>query len=655
MARWQGIKSPFRSLNSPFGLQSGVNIGEGSALGPSVDAPVEQEIVTAGVAYTVNVTSTGDTSVQLYNGNTFIGDMTGGPTSWTYSWIPTLSYNIQLRARGSDTGVGLSKTIVAAEANAISQDFSTWTQTRVGVTGGQSDPDGGSNAYLITMGNHAATTFTLAKNATVTPTEFNSGFEFWVKAGSGTVIPRLYFNGEAVNRLARFNPANDQTGGIQYSYIKKVEDGPSGWKRYWYSGVNNTVVGARDLQIGFFNDFTGLSATFTGTETIYFYKPRTADGILPFTIYQKQAARYVSTTGGVEKWNVVHEYIENKTNLSGSTGPFDIYVIKPTGWSISGDHTLLVMYPALGVSAESPTPFDLAYAADYANTYNCVIIVPYPAPLFYPGYLGRKANGDWNEHDWFVDVCLPWATEYLGATTDPERRLAVGYSKSANGLLSVRLRRPDSIGYVALWDGPFNKTFAQLVSIAQYDYPFTNEANWQLYDPLTILPNYLSSVNDRTRIVLNGYEIFQSDQVAFKAALDSYSIGYTYNATDTGDHSWNGGWLSDTLQQLFLIASPTLVAQAGSYSFTGTDATLGLIIPVLLTAEAGSYSFTGTDATLDVNGVITMPADGGSYTFTGTDATLYEVSLGPTDGILLEDGTSYRLLEDDSYRLQETQ
>lgn len=62
----------------------------------------------------------------------------------------------------------------------------------------------------------------------------------------------------------------------------------------------------------------------------------------------------------------------------------------------------------------------------------------------------------------------------------------------------------------------------------------------------------------------------------------------------------------------------TLVAESGSYVYTGTDAELqrGLIIA----ADSGTYTYSGTDA--DLQRGLVIPADSGSYVYTGTDATL---------------------------------
>ena len=68
-----------------------------------------------------------------------------------------------------------------------------------------------------------------------------------------------------------------------------------------------------------------------------------------------------------------------------------------------------------------------------------------------------------------------------------------------------------------------------------------------------------------------------------------------------------------------------LTASAGSYAYTGTDASLEVGHRVL--ASAGSYAYTGTDAALTIERLLS--ADGGIYAYTGTDATLTVSSNAP--------------------------
>ena len=105
--------------------------------------------------------------------------------------------------------------------------------------------------------------------------------------------------------------------------------------------------------------------------------------------------------------------------------------------------------------------------------------------------------------------------------------------------------------------------------------------------------------------------------------------GTTTMVADAGSYAWTGSAVDLDLnmpasagsyiwtgQAAETIRSKLVNAEAGSYSWTGQDA--GLSIDRLLSAEAGSYAWTGSAVDLD----LTMPAASGSYAWTGQDATL---------------------------------
>lgn len=88
--------------------------------------------------------------------------------------------------------------------------------------------------------------------------------------------------------------------------------------------------------------------------------------------------------------------------------------------------------------------------------------------------------------------------------------------------------------------------------------------------------------------------------------------GATYTLTaEAGSFSISGTDAS-------LLVGRSIEAAAGSYSITGTDA--GLLKGYSLNAEAGSYSVTGTDAALSYGRA--LAAEAGSFSLSGTDASL---------------------------------
>ena len=85
----------------------------------------------------------------------------------------------------------------------------------------------------------------------------------------------------------------------------------------------------------------------------------------------------------------------------------------------------------------------------------------------------------------------------------------------------------------------------------------------------------------------------------------------------------------------------TLVAESGSYVYTGTATALerGLVIP----AASGSYAYTGTG--VDLNRGFTLTAGSGSYSYSGTAVGLFrDLQLAAASGAYVYSGTAVGLL-----------
>lgn len=100
------------------------------------------------------------------------------------------------------------------------------------------------------------------------------------------------------------------------------------------------------------------------------------------------------------------------------------------------------------------------------------------------------------------------------------------------------------------------------------------------------------------------------DPADFGAAVSAYIV---FDSERDGYTAWQAYRIHVRL------AVATLTADPGSYTFTGTDATLNYSRK--LAAAAGSYSLTGIDATLK-HANLHLGAGAGSYTVTGTNASL---------------------------------
>ncbi|MGI9490494.1 MAG: hypothetical protein ACR2RF_32295 [Geminicoccaceae bacterium] len=96
----------------------------------------------------------------------------------------------------------------------------------------------------------------------------------------------------------------------------------------------------------------------------------------------------------------------------------------------------------------------------------------------------------------------------------------------------------------------------------------------------------------------------------------------------TGSSGSNNNVRYEVVEFQEASTGPTLVADPGAFTWTGTDA--NLLTTHILTAESGSFLWTGTDAALSKGSRLT--ADPGSFAWTGTDADLIVTT--PADTVL---------------------
>jgi S-formylglutathione hydrolase FrmB len=516
---------------------------------PIFDNLADQEILTVSVARSITVTAPGDATVELFADAVSIGTATNnGDGTHTISWTPSATnYDVDFYGVGNASGESEHLTLVVAEANRILQTLASWSKSNasITITGGQTDPDGGSNAYKVAGYTATNTEQNISRTTSSNLTSVNAGFEIWAKPDGCNVL-----------QIYPFGPNSDSYGYINLvtgesrqrrTHIKIVER-RGDWVRIWLRLTNQAGTGSWTFRLALCDVIFDSTPDITAGEGIIFYEPRTADDALPFTDYQKLAVYKTATSGNIETWSYTHPFINSVADVE--LGMYEINVIKPSGWSASNTYPVLFALPALNKASENvANVFD---SGGYASAYGCVIVIPY----FKTGipWYGRKNDGTADEHAFTAGVLPGFATEFLACSADREQRLLIGYSKSANGAYSLVLRNPTVFGYASAWDGVWTIDWATQNVTIQLNVTFGTEAQWQIYDPYTILTSYLSSVNDKQRLSLRGYETWQSDQTDMQILLNANSIQFSYDATDTGNHSFGGGWLSAAVADLFDMA-----------------------------------------------------------------------------------------------------
>ena len=556
---------------------------------------VDQVILTDAITNRLIISSPGDAAVEVYNGVSKLGDATLISAGvFEFSYAPAgVDYDVDFKTVGDVSGDGNEFNIVIAEANEIDQDISNWTRSNgsVTITGGQADPFGGTDAYLVETYSASNTAQYIEEAAAATPSEDDAGFEIWVKSNGHDVL-RINPQEETAGHFA----AISLTTGEKYvddAQIAIVETAGS-WHRIWYRTINASAP-PETFRLYMCKALGDITPDSDANEGAYFYLPRTADGILPFTAYQSFNFELTGSAGGINTYEYTHPFIDTGADVN--TTRYAIDVIKPSTWDAGNTYKRVFALPAQAKGSEDVAADFIA--GDYADRYDVVVIIPYVKNT--GPWWGTRNDGTGLQENMLVEVVTQFSENELACSGLRDDTFVIGYSKSGNGAYSLILRNPAVFGYVCSWDGAFSNTWDN----SGLDTNFGTEAHWETFDPLQILAANVASVNDSERLVLLGYESWQSSQTAMQSALDSNSVDYKYYAEDTGDHSWGGGWLENGMSELMLLGGVDIDPYALTFSpaddatDVAADATLVVRFEADVVLAAGGSAITVRNVTDD--------------------------------------------------------
>lgn len=524
-----------------------------------ITSPSNQTILTDGTAQVFTAYAPDDTAVDLYKDGVFLAAMTSaGSGNYTYSWTPSaVASSVVFHAVGDVWGAGATMSVTVAETNTVDTDITTWSKSNAGITitGGQTDPFGGSNAYLVTLPVTSSTSRGVWKTASSTPTEVLNGFEMWVKPYGG--IDKFYIPTAAATAKGVYidlTNKNTKTNAPCGAIVEQIGD--------WYRIQITKLTGATtsDTFYWYFCQTFGsitLNIASGGTSGAYFYAPRMVGTVkLPFTDYQKLQWYYSSSASGVDTYNTRHEYLNTAADYDSATSPSEIVlrVIKPAGWDSGKKYRCLIALPALSDALEGFAGTTNATQAmvdgDFADTYNLVVIIVYDRSNSTSYWWASNSDGSNNGQDYVADIITQWAEENLAVSTSRDDKWIIGYSKSAWAGMSMMLRRPDKIGGAVLWDGNYNQVWNAGLLAGSID----TSAQFDAFNPLTIMAaNAPDSIGDTRRVVVTYGNAWTADYTAMLASLNTNDVNYYTANSVTPQHAWLTSWTTAGVAALVRI------------------------------------------------------------------------------------------------------
>lgn len=526
----------------------------------SLSDPIKYDTFIENVATTITGSAPSDLSVEIYDGATKLGDATlsGGTFSFDHTFTAT-DFDVQIKAVGELTGDSETVPAVVSQASTAQTDISAWgrnSYSNYTVTSGHPDPDGGNNAYKIEVTNAFTGELKLSSAAfTGTPDETDNSLAVWLgrPASSNIGVSRIWLRGGGSNEVhsaymmldgepyvdlqdtyAYLRQTATASNDVQFSewVIQQVTDDGDSEAAYDrlvlyahtgdYHGVDGQVYG-QDFAVG---------------DVLYVYDPRNISGSIPFTIEDQVGVRYTGVTGGVDYYEFRHEYISGLNDFLGnkSVNFGNMMVNKPDGWTAEGDYPVLWLLGALafeGGSAEPTLPFDYAETLDIANTYNC-LVVSLDITQSGTDYYATKNDNSQRHDDLIRDVLKPFVQKHLGGSADTDEHIVASYSKGAIGALSFMFRANSPFGYAAIDDMPYDMSYGD----NQSDQAYGSSAQFDLYNPKTIIGSAPAALETEKRILLVGGYTFPTGMDNAAAALTSNSILHDYLDLTHTEHSF---------------------------------------------------------------------------------------------------------------------
>lgn len=198
------------------------------------------------------------------------------------------------------------------------------------------------------------------------------------------------------------------------------------------------------------------------------------------------------------------------------------------------DRTVLVLPVTANISGQWGDGFYEAIRLNWAERYNVTVAAPSFSHL--PWYADHPSNPKIAQESYLLQDILP---RLQG------RILLLGFSKSGNGAMTLRLRHPERFAAAAAWDAPLLLDAPGKYGSGEiYDTP-KNFAGYHI-------PSLLEKHAGRRdlRIAISGYGSFQNELAGAHERMEQLGITHAYENTEKRVHHWASGWMEPAMATL---------------------------------------------------------------------------------------------------------
>lgn len=428
-------------------------------------------------------------------------------------------------------------------------DLSSWTKARCTAGAPQTDPTSGRSYVRVTCDSSTNTHFLISPASGAV--NANGSFSIELRPGSGTGWIGIQASSAPDNQILWINV------GAKESYLQKCAGGITATYTdgfYLVEGhcLNGGVVGNLVLYLNAVNTAGVLSATSTtdGTQYIDIANPTIIDSTIALDDeFQFGAISETTTAEGILRFKTTTPYTDSVSNMIATPGRLDILL--PDTYDPGNEYPLVI---CLGVEgnpgAAYPAEMPIIATADLHNTRDAIVCQWSNQNALFPWW-GAKDTGTNDYEKVIANQLIPYMRERYSITAGRDGIGLFGWSKGGWGALSLILRNPTKIGFAAVWDADYNETFDSDGGPNDYeeDVFFGTEAQFELYNPKTLLPSHLASINDKKRLYVSGAVRFVPDTLDLHSDLATNSIEHEWDYHDAAAaggfaHTSSFGWIA---------------------------------------------------------------------------------------------------------------